>query len=56
MNYLDQQLEDKTKRVSAFTPQEMPLLLLIDNVNMYRGNKQHHRLLKPTEVICGTLL
>ena len=46
MNYLDQQLEDKTKRVSASTPQEMPLLLLIDNVNMYRGNKRHHRLFK----------
>ena len=36
----------KMKRVSACTPQEMPLLLLMDNVNMYRGNKRHHRLFK----------
>jgi hypothetical protein len=46
MNYLDSQLERKKKYVTSLTPQEIPLLLLIDNVNIYRGNKRHHRLYK----------
>jgi len=47
MNFLDQQLERKSKHEETLTPQEIPLLLLIDNVDIYRGNKlRHHRLFK----------
>ena len=47
MNFLDDQLERKIKHVETLTPQKIPLLLLIDNVNTYRGNKlRHHRLFK----------
>ena len=47
MNFLDDQLERKIKHVENLTPQKIPLLLLIDNVNIYRGNKlRHHRLFK----------
>ena len=46
MKFLDDQLEKKMEYVATLTPQEMPLLLLIDNVNIYRGNKRHHRLFK----------
>lgn len=44
MNFLDKQLKAKMKHVATLTPQEMPLLLLMDNVNIYQGNKRHHRL------------
>ena len=57
MNFLDQQLERKSKHVETLTPQEIPLLLLIDNVNIYRGNKlRHHRLFKAYGDNNGTLL
>ena len=46
MNFLDTQLEAKINHLTTLTPQEMPLLLLMDNVNIYRGNKRHHRLFK----------
>ena len=44
MKFLDDQLEKKRKYVATLTPQETPLLLLIDNINIYCGNKRHHRL------------
>ena len=46
MNFLDKQLEKKIDYVTSITPQELPLLLLMDNVNIYPGNKRHHRLFK----------
>ena len=47
MNFLDDQLERKIKHVENLTPQKIPLLLLIDNVNIYPGNKlRHHQLFK----------
>lgn len=46
MNFLDTQLEAKINHLTTLTPQEMPLLLLMDNVNIYRDNKRHHRLFK----------
>ena len=44
MNFLDKKLEKKIDYVTSITPQKLPLLLLMDNVNIYRGNKRHHRL------------
>ncbi|CAB4020812.1 BRCA1-associated RING domain 1 [Paramuricea clavata] len=46
MNFLDKQLDKKTAHITSLTPKELPLLLLMDNINIYRGNKQHHRLFK----------
>ena len=48
-NFLESQLEEKRSKVKALTPSDMPLILLMDNVNIFRGNKQHHRLFK----VCG---
>ena len=47
MNFLNDQLEWKIEHVENLTPQKIPLLLLIDNVNIYRGNKlRRHQLFK----------
>ena len=46
MNFFDQQLETKNAYVKSLTPEEVPLLLLMDNINIYHGNKCHHRLFK----------
>jgi hypothetical protein len=46
MNFLDKQMEKKIDHVKSLTPPEIPLLLLMDNINIYRGNKRHHRLFK----------
>jgi hypothetical protein len=46
MNFLDKQLDKKTAHITSLTPKELPLLLLMDNINIYRGNKRHHRFFK----------
>ncbi len=46
MNFLDNQLKKKIDHVKSLTPLELPLLLLMDNINIYRGNNRHHRLFK----------
>ena len=46
MNFLDKQLQKKIEHVKLKTPQDLPLSLLMDNINIYRGNKRHHRLFK----------
>ena len=46
MKFFDQQLEKKNAYVKSLTPKEVPLLLLMDNINIYHGNKRHHRLFK----------
>ena len=43
MNFLDKQLQKKIEHVKLKTPQYLPLLLLMDNINIYCGNKIHHR-------------
>ena len=45
MRFLDNQLEQKNQYVDSFSP-EMPLFFLIDNVNIYEGNKRRHGLFK----------
>lgn len=32
--------------ILAHAPANVPVMLLMDNINMYRGNKRHQRLLK----------
>ena len=46
MNFLDKQLVVNEKYVQSRTPLNMPLLFLMDNINIYRGNQHHHRLFK----------
>jgi hypothetical protein len=46
MNFLDKQLVVNEKYVQSRTPLNMPLLLPMDNVNIYRGKQHHHRLFK----------
>ena len=43
MNFLDKQLQKKIEHVKLKTPQYLHLLLLMDNINIYCGNKIHHR-------------
>ena len=45
MRFLDTQLEHKKQYTDSFSP-KIPLFFLIDNVNIYQGNKRHHRLFK----------
>ena len=40
MNVFDKELEKNQDYISSQTPTELPLLLLIDNINIYWGNKQ----------------
>lgn len=46
MNFLDKQLEKKMLYVKSLTPPDVPLLLLMDNINIYQGHKRHHRLFR----------
>ena len=32
--------------MSEKAPDSTPIILLMDNINLYRGNKRHHRLFK----------
>ena len=45
-NFLKRRLENYRKIVEKHAPSDVPVILLMDNINMYRGNKRHHRLLK----------
>ena len=46
MNVFDKELEKNQDYITSQTPTELPLLLLMDNINTYWGNKRHHRLFK----------
>ena len=46
MNFLDKQLTLLEKSVQSKTPLQVPLILLMDNINIYRGNQRYHRLFK----------
>ena len=43
MNFFDEQLK-KQDLITSQTPAELPLLLLMDNINICTGNKRHYRL------------
>ena len=44
--YLDSYIENKLQYIKNDAPPEVPIILFIDNINMYRGNKKYHRLFK----------
>ena len=43
---MQQRLDNFDKIISEKAPVNIPVILLLDNINMYRGNKRHHRIYK----------
>ena len=50
MSFLDNYREKKFQELHSKIPPETPLVLLLDNVNIHRGNQRHHRLFKLPKV------
>ena len=44
--YLKKRLDNFDQIILERVPDDIPVMLLMDNINMYRGNKRHHRLFK----------
>ena len=59
---MQQRLDSFDKIISEKAPVNIPVILLLDNINMYRGNKRHHRIFKilgPTMwnfTVCGAII
>lgn len=45
-NFLNKRLANFQEIISEYAPDDVPVILLMDNINMYRGNKRHQRLFK----------
>ena len=46
MNFFDAQKRKLEENIRSITPVDVPILLLMDNINMYRGKRKHLRLFK----------
>ena len=46
MSYLDKRLDDFQSLIDNCAPTSKPLILLLDNLNLYHGNRRHHRLFR----------
>lgn len=46
MAYLEKRCQHLPEIIKAKFPEDRPVILLLDNINLYRGNKRHHRLFK----------
>jgi hypothetical protein len=46
MNYLDKRLDRFQDLIDECAPISKPVILLLDNINLYHGNRRHHRLFK----------
>ncbi len=46
MKYFEKQEKKLEENIKLITPANVPLILLMDNINMYRGKKKHLRLFK----------
>ena len=44
MSYLDSRLNDFQTLIDDCAPASKPVMLLLDNINLYHGNRRHHRL------------
>ena len=44
MSFLDKRLTEFQSLIDNCAPNSKPVILLLDNVNMYHGNRRHHRL------------
>lgn len=43
---MNKRLENYGEMLEKHAPSDAPVLLLMDNINMYRGTARHHRLFK----------
>ena len=46
MTYLDKRLNEYQDLINDVAPPLVPVMLLLDNINLYHGNRQHHCLFK----------
>lgn len=46
MNYFTKRLENVQSVIDQHVSKHFPVIFLMDNVNLYRGNKRHLRLMK----------
>ena len=46
MAYLDKRLNQYQDLINGCAPPSVPVILMMDNINLYHGNRQHHRLFK----------
>ena len=46
MNFFDSREAKKQEKISKFTPIDIKVILMFDNINMYRGKHKHLRLFK----------
>ena len=46
MKHLDERLNNFQTIIDEKFPKETPVILLMDNINMYKGKKRHYRLFK----------
>ena len=46
MNFLDERLSNFSEIIENKFPTKQPVILLMDNINMYRGKNRHDRLYK----------
>ena len=46
MAYLDKRLKEIQTLIDSHATTTKPVMLLLDNINLYHGNRRHHRLFK----------
>ena len=46
MSFMDKRLMQFQSLIDGCAPTTKPVILLLDNINMYHGNRSHHRLFK----------
>lgn len=46
MAYLDKHLNEFQELINECAPSSVPAILLLDNINLYHGNRRHHHLFK----------
>ena len=47
MNFFDQKMKMQEEDLVKITPKNVPVMLLIDNINIYRGKRKHLRVFSP---------
>ena len=46
MKFFDEQQKKREKDIAQLSPADIPVILMIDNINIYRGKRKHLRLFK----------
>lgn len=47
MQLFDDKMKKQAKDLTEVTPEDIPVMLLMDNINIYRGRRKHLRLFQP---------